>query len=58
MLSPFLVFYQCPRHDLPVVRAIEATDPINAIIAAREEERDLTGVNCPDCVLATVRLAS
>lgn len=53
----FLVVYTCPRGDLPVIRAITETDSINAIMAARQEERQLTGVNCPDCVLAAVTLA-
>lgn len=59
-MPDFLVFYNCTNpFTLPIVmRAITETDPINAIIAAREEERDLTGVNCPNCVLAAVKLAS
>lgn len=57
----FLVLYKCPRQTGlmdPLIRAVSETDAINAIIAARREERELTGVNCPDCVLAGVRLVS
>ena len=60
-MDNFLVLYTCPRSvgpHSPIIRAISETDPINAIIAARREERELTGVNCPDCVLAGVKLAS
>ena len=57
-MPDFLVLYTCPKTDNPVVRAVIETDPINAIIAARYEERFLTGVNCPECVLAQVKLAS
>ena len=55
----FLVLYKCPRQTGlldPIIRAVAETDPINAIIAARREERELTGVNCSDCVLAAVKL--
>jgi len=53
----FLVLYKCPKQTGlmdPVIRAVVSTDVINAIIAARQEERTLTGVNCPECVLARV----
>ena len=53
----FLVFYLC-KGNFDMLRAVTETDSINAIIAARREERALTGVNCPDCVLAAVKLAS
>lgn len=62
-MANFLVTYHCSRvadgWSKPIViRAITETDPINAIIAARVEERKLVGVNCSDCVLAAVALAS
>lgn len=56
LLSRFLVFYECAKSDDPVVRAIEDTDVINAILAAREEERRVTTTNCPLCILSTVRI--
>lgn len=58
----FLVIYRCSRlvNSLTnglITRPIVETDTINAIIAARQEERR-GGVNCPDCRLMAVTLAS
>lgn len=53
----FLVFYTCKKTpDVPVIRAVEATDSLHAVTVARAEERAVVGFNCPDCELATVRL--
>jgi len=58
-MPDFLVFYNCGREpSFPMIRTITETDTINAIIEARAEERRLVGLNCPDCVLAAVTLAS
>lgn len=56
LMSKFLVFYDCAKTDDPVIRAVEETDVLNAILAARADERTLTGGNCPLCVLTTVRI--
>jgi hypothetical protein len=62
-MRDFLVIYHCSRvrdsiSSPTVIRAISETDPINAVIAARVEERKLVGMNCPDCVLVAVAPAS
>ena len=60
-MPDFLVFYNCRTNQgdgLPIIRAVVETDPINAIITARREERDRLGFNCADCILAAVKLAS
>lgn len=50
----FQVRYLCAKLDLMVTRTIWETDPINAILAARREERRLLTACCADCTLLDV----